>query len=72
MLIESRRSAASDGTTIERAPVLLEAGAGAAGEFRCVECGYGVMVKSVLPVCPMCHGVAWEAPERGSFARSSV
>ena len=61
MLIESRRSEASD----RAVPVLLEAGGEAAGEFRCVECGYGVIVRTVLPACPMCRGVVWEAPAEG-------
>ena len=30
------------------------------GEFHCAECGYGVTVYRVLPVCPMCGGNAWE------------
>jgi rubrerythrin len=69
MLIGSGRSEAPDAAEVERAPVLLEAGWRAEGEFRCAECGYGVMVKTVLPACPMCRGVAWEAPVDGSFAR---
>ena len=35
-------------------------GARAKGEFRCVECGYGVTVYRTLPACPMCQGEAWE------------
>ena len=72
MLIESRRSDASKGDSAESTPALLEAGAPAAGEFRCSGCGYGVIVKSVLPACPMCHGAAWEAPVDGSFARQGI
>lgn len=34
----------------------------AAGEFRCSECGYGVVVQRALPLCPMCGGEAWEQP----------
>jgi rubredoxin len=30
------------------------------GEFHCSECGYGVTVYRVLPVCPMCGGTEWE------------
>jgi hypothetical protein len=36
------------------------AGAPAAGDFRCAECGYGVCVSRVLPSCPMCGGASWE------------
>jgi rubrerythrin len=32
----------------------------AAGRFRCAECGYGVVVRTVLPQCPMCRGLLWE------------
>jgi rubrerythrin len=43
------------------AAVLLAAGRSAEGEFRCAECGYGVVVRTVLPQCPMCRGLLWEA-----------
>ena len=69
MLIESRRSEARDGATVEKQRVLLEAGGPAAGEFRCAGCGYGVIVRSVLPTCPMCQGIAWKAPADGTFGR---
>jgi rubrerythrin len=36
------------------------AGDPATGEFRCSDCGYGVSIQRVLPVCPMCGGTAWE------------
>jgi rubrerythrin len=32
----------------------------ASGAFQCAECGYGVAVQRVLPLCPMCGGTAWE------------
>lgn len=38
----------------------LETGAKARGEFHCVECGYGVIVQTRLPTCPMCAGRVWE------------
>jgi len=53
------------GTTVED-PGLVEfaaAGSDASGEFRCADCGYGVVVQRVLPPCPMCHGAAWERRE---------
>ena len=43
-----------------RAPVLLDAGRPAMGEYTCAGCGYGVSVRSMLPVCPMCRGLTWE------------
>jgi hypothetical protein len=39
------------------------AGEPASGDFRCAECGYGVCVSRMLPICPMCAGISWE---RGS------
>ena len=32
----------------------------AKGEFRCAECGYGVVVTHSLPSCPMCSEQVWE------------
>ena len=42
-------------------PALLATGRRAEGEFRCAECGYGVIVRTTLPECPMCRGLLWEA-----------
>jgi hypothetical protein len=39
---------------------LTVAGADVSGEFRCADCGYGVVVHRVLPLCPMCGGTVWE------------
>ena len=36
------------------------AGSDASGEFRCADCGYGVVVHQVLPACPMCRGAVWQ------------
>jgi hypothetical protein len=38
----------------------LSAGTSAKGEYHCSDCGYGVTVFRVLPVCPMCSGKSWE------------
>jgi rubrerythrin len=46
------------------------AGAQASGEFRCADCGYGAIVQSALPPCPMCGGTVWES--RGKRASRSV
>ena len=43
------------------------AGAHVSGEFRCTDCGYGAVVRSALPPCPMCSGTVWE--RRGPLAR---
>jgi rubrerythrin len=70
-LIESGRSEASeqagDGMT-----TFIAAGSAASGEFRCAECGYGAVVRSRLPECPMCHGLSWEAPEGSSSGLTAV
>lgn len=38
----------------------LDAGRPATGDYTCADCGYGVAVRSMLPVCPMCQGLTWE------------
>jgi rubrerythrin len=47
-------------------PAVAVAGTVIAGEFRCVECGYGAIIQRKLPRCPMCGGTIWES--RGSVA----
>jgi rubrerythrin len=37
------------------------AGTRVSGEFRCADCGYGVVVQRLLPQCPMCSGTVWES-----------
>jgi rubrerythrin len=49
-------------------PAVLGAGRRAEGEFRCAECGYGVIVRKELPQCPMCRGLLWEVPTDSPFA----
>ena len=63
MQIESRRSEATRTVT-----ALVAAGEQADGEFRCVECGYGVIVRRALPHCPMCRGRMWEPLPGSEFA----
>ena len=48
-------------------PDLSLSGTTVAGEFRCADCGYGVVVQRSLPVCPMCGGTIWE---RSTWSRS--
>jgi hypothetical protein len=57
MQIESRRFEAP-----LDAPTFFSAGIEARGEYRCAGCGYGISVRSLLPVCPMCRGDVWEEP----------
>lgn len=40
------------------------------GEFHCAECGYGVTIVRVLPVCPMCGGESWEQTAWSPFGRA--
>ena len=67
MQIEPRRSG---GAALERGgvPVFHTAGNEATGEFRCADCGYGVTVRLLLPVCPMCRGLSWEGPGTSPFS----
>ena len=53
-------------------PAFLTAGSGAFGEFRCAQCGYGVIVKRVLPECPMCRGRSWEDRATSPYTPSRV
>jgi rubrerythrin len=46
----------------------VEAGARGAGEYRCLECGYGIVTFSLVPDCPMCHGADWEVARFTPFA----
>ncbi len=46
------------------------AGMRAKGEFRCLQCGYGVTVYRSLPSCPMCHHTEWERVPWRPYSRS--
>ena len=67
MQIEPRRS---EGAALEKdgVPVFRAAGTEATGEYHCADCGYGVTVRLLLPVCPMCRGRSWEAPATSPFS----
>jgi rubrerythrin len=69
MRVESERSKRAVFSRRGGEPVFLVAGQDASGEFRCSECGYGVIVRNVLPACPMCRGSVWEEPAASSFYR---
>ena len=49
----------------------LLAGASGKGEFCCVACGYGAVVRSELPKCPMCGEGVWEPVAWSPFRRAS-
>jgi len=40
------------------------AGEEAHGDFRCADCGYGVVSTGALPSCPMCRGAIWHSVRR--------
>jgi rubredoxin len=46
------------------------AGQNVTGEFHCSECGYGVTIMRVLPLCPMCGGTSWEQSPWSPFTRA--
>ena len=47
----------------------LSAGEPAVGQFHCSDCGYGVVIQRVLPLCPMCRGTVWEPSPWPPFTR---
>jgi hypothetical protein len=48
------------------------AGIAVKGEFHCSDCGYGVTIHRVLPICPMCGGEAWEQTDWHPFSRANA
>ena len=65
MALELDRPAREAGT---RESDRVEAGTRGAGEYRCLECGYGIVTFSLVPACPMCHGSHWEAARWSPFS----
>jgi hypothetical protein len=57
---------------IEGTDVTLTAGTRTRGEFRCSDCGYGVMVYRELPRCPMCFGDTWEETGWSPFVHAGA
>jgi rubrerythrin len=51
-------------------PTFFSAGSAGFGEFRCTECGYGIVARRLLPACPMCRGRSWEDPLTSPVGRS--
>ena len=37
-----------------------------ANEFRCADCGYGIVAHSARPICPMCQVSAWQRVAPGT------
>jgi rubrerythrin len=64
-----------DTTTVRVAPdeyvEFLPSGVPAKGEYHCSECGYGVTIVRVLPVCPMCRGTSWEQSAWSPFGKAT-
>jgi rubrerythrin len=48
----------------------LVAGSKAKGEYRCIDCGYGVTVYRELPSCPMCGSDVWEQLDWSPLSRA--
>jgi hypothetical protein len=53
-------------------PGFLGAGSEASGYYHCADCGYGISVRRLLPVCPMCRGSSWEDATSSPFTRLRV
>ncbi|MBX5474731.1 MAG: hypothetical protein IRZ20_06910 [Thermoleophilia bacterium] len=58
------------GPSADEVVELATVGEAAVGEFRCAECGYGVIVQRELPACPMCGGTRWEQSAWSPFTRT--
>ena len=50
--VEAGRAEVHDGSCTTGARVI--------GEFHCSDCGYGIVSRGALPVCPMCGGSSWD------------
>ena len=53
-------------STREREVVIVAESPDDTAEFRCGECGYGIMVSGKPPACPMCRSFSWETSDVGS------
>jgi len=60
----------ADNVTADGFVEFLSSGERATGEYHCSECGYGVTIFAVLPLCPMCGGGAWEQSSWSPFSRA--
>ncbi len=50
----------SDGTTGGAERITIHAGTRGNREYRCCECGYGIVTRGIVPLCPMCGGAEWQ------------
>lgn len=57
--------------SIVSSPPVRSSGEEAGGDFRCAECGYGVVATTTLPICPMCRGTRWRAVQHRVLGRPS-
>ncbi len=48
-----------DGTTGGAERTTVYAGTRGNREYRCCDCGYGIVTHGIVPVCPMCNGAEW-------------
>lgn len=68
MLDNSQAPDSQDADYVDFVP----AGKAVTGAYHCADCGYGVTLRSVLPVCPMCSGSNWEQAPWSPFSRARV
>lgn len=61
----------TDKVTTDGFVEFLSSGDRATGEYHCSDCGYGVTIFAVLPLCPMCGGAAWEQSSWSPFSRAT-
>jgi hypothetical protein len=61
--LDSSATTPADGTSAR-----IAAGARGAGDYRCLDCGYGIATFGLVPTCPMCHGSDWEPAPRSPFS----
>ena len=54
-------------STGDRVREVVQTGTRGAGEYRCLECGYGIVTFSLVPACPMCHGDDWQVGRSSPF-----
>ena len=47
------------GQSMEGTAPAVAAGSPAKGDYRCADCGYGIVALRELPVCPMCRSESW-------------
>jgi rubrerythrin len=66
MLDENRTVDTTEADYVE----FVSAGTAVVGAYHCAGCGYGVTLRSALPVCPMCAGKTWEQAPWSPFGRA--